>query len=115
MGLNDKLNNITPLFTTKWFSDPFIALFGYPCYILTQCGISFSTFLFIQALLFLIKKLYKTILIKYNLKQNFTVLSSLSHGFFNILTVDMVNDLKDTRHNKPKLALKDSESPPMII
>ena len=27
----------------------FIALFGYPCCILTQCGIYFSIFLFVQA------------------------------------------------------------------
>ena len=47
--LYDKLLNSTPLFTPTWFSDAFIALFGYPCYILTQCGIYFSTFLFVQA------------------------------------------------------------------
>ena len=39
IGLHDKLPNFTPLFTPTWFSDAFIALFGYPCYILTQCGI----------------------------------------------------------------------------
>ena len=44
IGLHDRLINFTPLFTPTWFSDAFIALFGYPCYILTQCGIcSFST------------------------------------------------------------------------
>ena len=67
-GLHDKLLNLTPLFTPTWFSDAFIALFGYPCYILTQCGIYFSTFLFVQATVTLIVKLYKTISIKYNLK-----------------------------------------------
>ena len=59
-----KLLNLTPLFTPTWFSDTFIALFGYPCYILTQCGIYFSTFLFVQATLTFIAKLYKTITIK---------------------------------------------------
>ena len=39
IGLHDKLINLTPLFTPTWFSDAFIAQFGYPCYILTQCGI----------------------------------------------------------------------------
>ena len=43
IGLHDRLNNLTPLFTPTWFSDAFIALLGYPCYILTQCGIYFST------------------------------------------------------------------------
>ena len=68
IGLHDKLLNSTHLFTPTWFSDAFIALFGYPCYILTQCGIYFSTFLFEQATLTLIVKLYETISIKYNLK-----------------------------------------------
>ena len=44
IGLHDKLLNLTPLFTPIWFFDAFIALFGYPCYILTRCGIYFSTF-----------------------------------------------------------------------
>ena len=68
IGLHDKRINLTPFFTPTWFSDAFIALFGYPCYILTQCGIYFSTFLFIQATITLLMKLYKTISIKYNLK-----------------------------------------------
>ena len=51
IGLHDKLINLTPLFTPTWLFDAFIALFGYPCYILTQCGIYFSTFLFVQATL----------------------------------------------------------------
>ena len=37
--LHDRIINLTPLFTPTWFSDAFIALFGYPCYILTQCGV----------------------------------------------------------------------------
>ena len=82
IGLHDKLLNLTPLFTPTWFSDAFIALFGYPCYILTQCGIYFSTFLFVQATLTLIVKLYKTISIKYNLKYNITLFSSIAHSFF---------------------------------
>ena len=36
IGLHDKLLNLTPVFTPTWFSDAFIALFGYPCYILTH-------------------------------------------------------------------------------
>ena len=43
IGLHDKLLNLTPLFTPSWFADAFITLFGYPCYILTKCGIYFST------------------------------------------------------------------------
>ena len=86
---------LTPLFTPSWFADAFITLFGYPCYILTQCGIHFSTFLFIQALLTLLIKNYKTVSIKYNLEQNITIFSSVAHGFLNILTSEMINYLKD--------------------
>ena len=81
IGLHDKLLNLTPLFTPTWFSDAFIALIGYPCYILTHCGIYFSTYFFIQTLLTLIVKLYKTISMKYNLKQNITNIGSIVHGF----------------------------------
>ena len=72
IGLHDKFINLTPVFTPTWSSDGFIAMFGYPYYILTQCGKYFSTFLFVQATLTLIIKLYKTISIKYNLEQNIT-------------------------------------------
>ena len=110
IGLHDKLINLTPLFTPTWFSDAFIALLGYPCYILTQCGIYFSTILFVQATITLIVKLYKTISIKYNLKNNITLFSSIAHGFFNVLTAQMVNDLNDTQNKKPKNPLLKSKS-----
>ena len=97
--------NLTPLFTPTWFSDAFIALFGYPCYILTQCSIYFSKFLFVQATLTLIVKLYKTKSTKYNLKNNITLFSSIAHGFFNVLTARMVNDLNETQNKKPKRTL----------
>ena len=100
IGLHDKLLNLTPLFTSSWFADAFKTLFGYPCYILTQCGIYFSTIFFIQALLTLLIKVYKTISIKYSLEQNMTIFSSFAHGFFNILTSEMINDLKDAPFKK---------------
>ena len=103
MGLHDKLLNLTPLFTPSWFNDAFITLFGYPCYILTQSGIYLSIFLFIQALLPLLIKVYKTISIKYNLEQNITIFSSIAHGFFKILTSEMINDLKDAPSKKRAL------------
>ena len=103
IGLLKKLLNITPLFITTWFSDAFIALFGYPCSILTQCGMNLSTFLSVQATITLIIKLYKTISIKYNLKNNNILFSSIAHGFFNVLTAQMVNDLNDTQNKNPKV------------
>ena len=108
--LHNKLINMTPLSTSTWFSDAFIALFGYPCYILTQCGIYFSTFLFVHATITLIIKLYKTLSIKYNLKNNITLFSSIAHGFLIILTAVMVNDLHDDQKRKPKNTLIKSKS-----
>ena len=55
-------------------------------------------------------KLYKTISFKYNLKYNITLFSSIAHGFFNILTAPMVNDLNDTQNKKPKNPLFKSKS-----
>ena len=69
-----------------------------------------STFLFVQATLTLIVKLYKTISIKYNLKKNTTFFSSIAHGFFNVLTARMVNDLHETHNKKPKGTLLNSKS-----
>ena len=57
IGLHDKLLNITLFFTSTWFSDAFITLFGYPCYIHTQCGINFSPPFLIQSLMTLLIKL----------------------------------------------------------
>ena len=110
IGLHDKLLNLTPHFTPTWFSDAFIAPFGYPCYIPTQCGIYFSTFLFVQATLTLIIKLYKTISFKYDLKNNITFFSSIAHDFFNVLTARMVSDLNETRNKKPKSTLLKTKS-----
>ena len=67
----------------------------------------FSTFLFVQATITLIIKLYKTNSIKYNPKNNITLFSSIAHGFFNILTAQMVND---TQNNKTKNTLLKSKS-----
>ena len=60
----------------------------------------FFYLLFLQTLITLIVKLYKNVSIKYNPKQNITVLSFIAHGFLNILTADMVNDLKNTRSTR---------------
>ena len=109
IGLHDKPIRLTPLFTSTWFSDAFIALFGYPCYIFTQCGIYFSTFLFLEGTITHIFKLYKTISNKYNLKNIITLFSSIAHGFFNILTSQMVNDLNDNQNKKPKNTLLKSK------
>ena len=65
---------------------------------------------FVQATLTLFVKLYKTISIKYNLKENIALFSSIAHGFFNILTAQMANDLHNTQNKKPKNSLFHSKS-----
>ena len=93
IGLHDHLLILLPIFNPNWFSQAFIKLFGYPCYILTQCGFYFSTFLFIREVLTFPLRFYRTISIKYNLQSNISILSSIAHGFFNIVTSEMATDL----------------------
>ena len=38
IGFYDYMLNSTQFFSPDWFTDAFIKLFGFPCYILTQCG-----------------------------------------------------------------------------
>ena len=102
IGLHDHLLNLLPFFNSNWFSQAFIILFGYPCYILTQCGIYFSTFLFIRETLTFLLRFYRTISINCNLQSNVSILSSRAHGFFNIVTSEMVTDLNITGKRKRK-------------
>ena len=111
IGLHVRLLNLTPLFTHTWFSDAFYSLFGYPCYILTQCGSSFLTILVLQTIITFLIKLYKAISIKYNSEQNITLLSSIAHGFFDILTAEMFNDLNIARPKRPLPPIQSSQFP----
>ena len=96
IGLHVHLLHLLPLFNPDWLSQAFFYFFGYPCYVSTQCGICFSTFLFIREVLTFPLKLYRTISIKYNLQSNISLLSSIAQGFLNKVTSEMVTDLNDT-------------------
>ena len=100
IGIHDHILNLLPLFNPDWFSQALINFFGYPCSILTPCGIHFSTFLFIREILTFLLKFYRTVSIKYNLQSNISILSSIDHGFFNIVTSEMVTDLNNTGKRK---------------
>ena len=100
IGLHDHLLNLLPLFNPDWFSQSFINFFGYSCYVLTQCEIYFSTFPFVREVLIFQFKFYRTISIKYNLQSNISILSSIVHGFFNIVTSETVKDLNNTGKRK---------------
>ena len=45
VGLHDHLLNLAPLFVLDFFADAFVAKFGFPCLVFTQCGVNFFTFL----------------------------------------------------------------------
>ena len=92
--------NLLPLFNPDWFSQAFINFFGYPCYVLTQCGIHFSTFLFIREVSTFLLKFYRTISIKDNLRSNISILSSIAYGCLNIVTSEMFTDLNSTGKRK---------------
>ena len=92
IGLHDHLLNLLPLFNPNWFIQAFINLFGYPCYILTQCGIYFSTFLFMREVLTFLLRFYRTIGIKKSPKQHLHFEFN-SPWIFKIVKSEMVTDL----------------------
>ena len=96
IGLHERLLNLLPLFNPDSFSQVFINVFGYPCYILTHRGIYSSTFLFIREVLIFLLKFNRTISIKSYLQSNLSILSSIAQGFFNIVTSEVVTDLNKT-------------------
>ena len=103
VGLHDHLLNIAPLFAPEGFANAFTALFGLPCYILTQCGSYFSTFLFIQYVITFLLKIYKSISIKYKLRENIAKLSSIVYRFLNDKTSKKVTDLHEAECEKRQL------------
>ena len=115
IGIQDHLLTFLPLFNPDWFGQAFINFFGYPCYVLTQGGIQFSTFLFIRELSTILLKFYRTVSIKYNLQSNISILSSIAHGFLNIVTSEMVTDLNKTGkrkriYNKHKITTSENDN-----
>ena len=100
VGLHDHLLNTAPLFAPDWFADAVIGIFGFPCYLLTQCGINFPTFLFLQHVFTFLPKFHNSISIKKRLHENINILSSLAHGFVKYTTPKMVTDLLDAEFDK---------------
>ena len=82
--------NLTPFFSPDWFTDAFIKLFGYPCYILTQCGIYFSTALFLQFAFNTLFSIYRSFTVRNLLKKQISVITALGFGFFGTITQTMM-------------------------
>ena len=89
IGLHDYMLNLAPFFSPDWFTDAFINLFGYPCYILTQCAIYFSTALFLQFAFNTLISIYRSFTVRNLLKKQIAVVSALGFGFFGTTTQTM--------------------------
>ena len=90
IGLHDYMLNLTPFFSPDWFTDAFIKFFGYPCYILTQCGIYFSTALFLQFAFNTLFSIYRSSTVRNLLKKQVSVITALGFGFFGTITQTMM-------------------------
>ena len=60
----------------------------------------FQHFFSLRKVLTFLLKFYRTISIKYNPQSNISILSSIAHGFFHIVTSEMVTDLNNTGKRK---------------
>ena len=109
IGLHDYMFNLTPFFSPDWFTDAFIKLFGYPCYILTQCGIYFSTALFLQFAFNTLFSIYRSFTVRNLLKKQISVITALGFGFFGTITQTMMTAMIKSS-NSPSDP-NDSDSP----
>ena len=109
IGLHDYMFNLTPFFSPDWFTDAFIKLFGYPCYILTQCGIYFSTALFLQFAFNTLFSIYRSFTVRNLLQKQISVITALGFGFFGTITQTMMTAMIKSS-NSPSNP-NDSDSP----
>ena len=105
--------NIAPFLDAGWFKSTFLEIFGYPTYIITQCGVYFSTALFIQFVFKTITSFYKTFNAKKLLKGQITLWSALSHGFLGTASKSMISAIEsesdsddDNTNTNPNKILK---------
>ena len=109
IGLHDYMLNLTPFFSPDWFTNAFIKLFGYPCYILTQCGIYFSTALFLQFAFNALFSIYRSFTVRNLLKKQISVITALGFGFFGTITKTMMTAMIKSTHSSSDS--DDSDSP----
>ena len=102
VGLHNHLSNIYPHFAPEWFADAFIAFFYFHCYILSQFGFHFSTFLFLQNVITFLLKFCMSITIKFRLQENTYLLSSIAIGEKNKTPSKLVLALDNVEVEKPQ-------------
>ena len=76
---------------------------------------SFFNISFHQRCFNILLEFYRTISIKYNLQSNISILSSIVHGVFNIVTSEMVTDKNNTgkrkrKHTKHKITTSENDN-----
>ena len=74
--------NLTPFLSSDWFTDAFIKLLVYPCYILTQCGMYFATALFLQFAFNTLISIYRSFTVRNLLSVNKSLLYPQLDLFF---------------------------------
>ena len=101
-GLHDYMLDLAPFFAPDWFAKAFTALFGYPSLIITQCGIYFSAFLFLQFAFNTALGIYRTLNLRRLLNKNISLVAALGHGFFGTITKVMLStDNDDSDDDSP--------------
>ena len=102
IGLHDYMLNSTPFFSPDWFTDAFINLFGYACYILTQCGIYFSTALFLQFAFSTFFSIYRSFTVRNLLEKQTSVITALEFGFFGTITQTTMTAMIKSSNSQPQ-------------
>ena len=113
IGLHDYMLNLTPFFSPDWFTNAFIKLFGYPCYILTQCGIYFSTALFLQFAFNTLFRIYRSFTVRNLLKKQISVITALGFGFFGTITKTLMTAMIKSTHSSSDSDNSDSPHSPL--
>ena len=113
IGLHDYMFNLTPFFSADWFTDAFIKLFGYPCYLLTQCGLYFSTALFLHFAFNTLFSIYRSFTVRNLLRKQISVLTALGFGFLGTITQTMMTAMIKSTNSHPDSDDSDSPNSPL--
>ena len=105
--------NLTPFFYPDWFTDAFIKIFGYPCYILIQCGIYFSTDLLLQFAFNTLLSVYRSFTVKNLLKKQISVIFALGFGFSGTIARTMMTAMIKSSDSHSGSGASDSPQPPL--
>ena len=90
-----------------------LAIFVFPCYIVTQCGYFLSILLFLQFVSTFLLNFKKSISIRYRLHESIAILISIAHGFFSFTISKTLSDnLDDERWQQQRKGFQNLDGPP---